>query len=62
MIMVYLLSIHLFINVPMASEYQQIEQRIADAMDYRSYTQIPTTITELATMFNVLYQRLQRRL
>ena len=53
--------VHLFIYI-MASEYQQIEQRIANAMDYRSHTQIPTTITELATMFNVPYQRLQRRL
>jgi len=56
------LSIYLFL---MASEYQQIEERIAEAMDYRSHpqnTQNPVKITELATMFNVPYQRLQRRL
>ena len=62
MIIVHLLSIHLFNNVPMGSEYQQIEQRIADAIDHRSQTQISITITELATMFNVPYQRLQRRI
>ena len=45
----------------MVSEYQQIEERIAKAMDYRSYLQnlqTPVKITELATMFNVPYQRL----
>ena len=46
----------------MASEYHQIEERIAEAMDYRSTTQIPITITKLATMFDVPYQRLKRRL
>jgi hypothetical protein len=58
----YPLPSHLYHSSTIASEYQQIEERIEQAVEFQVEQSEPPRITHLASLFDVPYQRLGRRL
>jgi hypothetical protein len=58
----YPLPSHLYYSPTMASEYQHIEGRIEQAVEFQLEQPEPLKITHLASLSDVPYQRLGRRL